>query len=100
MNPISETHTTSAPCGVTPSRTVSLINWSPSGLGATIQGWRPISVKTQPAALARNGVGMVHTAKRDNHFRSGTRPRRVSHSAVRANSMGIAMNPIIARKDQ
>ena len=50
----------------TPSATVSRMSGSPVGLGTTTHGWRPISVNTQPALLARNGVGMVSSAKREN----------------------------------
>ena len=82
------------------SGTVSRIIWSPVGFGTTTQGWRPISVNTQPALLARNGVGMPSSCNQENQRWSGTRPRRVSQSATSANSTGRASNPIMARNDQ
>ena len=56
----------------------------------------PISVNTQPALLARNGIGIVSRANQENHLRSGMRPRRVSHSATTANNTGMAKRPIMS----
>ncbi len=56
------------------------------GLGATIQGWRPISVKIQPNSAARNGIGSAITPSLPNHGLSEIRPLRVYHSAARASS--------------
>src|SRR5690242_9104697 len=45
----------------------------------TDQGCRPISVKIQPTALARNGSAIEPSAAMVNHLPRGDRPRRNSH---------------------
>ena len=49
----------------------------PVGLGATIHGWRPISVKIQPKAEARKGVKIATTESLANHGLSMILPLRV-----------------------
>ena len=61
-----------------------------SGFGATTNGWRPISVKIQPAALAPKGARMPNTARRMSHGRPGTVPLRVAQSATSGGEGGEA----------
>ena len=92
----------------TPMSTVmrmSSVRGSPtdSGFGWTTQGWRPISVKIQPAEFARNGNGMAMSDRRANHVPAvpvGVRPFRVNSQASSAMPSEPAMRPIIARKLQ
>src|SRR5699024_876477 len=75
-----------------------------SGLGWTTQGWRPISVNTQPAEFARNGIGIDSTAyhwnRREPVVRAASPLPRVTHRAQRARIPLKAASPIIRRKDQ
>ena len=90
----------------TPGETAAAVNiktWSiplGSGLGATTNGWRPISVKIQPAALAPNGARIPNTARRMRPREAGTVPLRVAHSARRAARAATPPKPIIIRKPQ
>src|SRR6478735_11849726 len=74
----------------------------PLGLGATTHGCRPISVKIQPVALARNGVAMTAMdPTRSQRLSVGSsRPRRVFHQATTAPNEAMAPKPIIDRKPQ
>ena len=73
----------------------------PVGFGATTQGWRPISVKIQPKALATNGRGIMAMAvRRIQRFLGSRRPPRVIHQAPTAPKEARAPKPIIARKLQ
>ena len=71
-----------------------------SGLGTTTNGCRPISVKIQPAALARNGAATAPSPMPTPSREVGTRPRRVDHRATAATPAEIAPSPIISRKFQ
>src|SRR5699024_7199977 len=86
------------PCMVS-SRTVGS-----SGLGWTTQGWRPISVNTQPAELARNGIGIDsrvnHLKALDPVVRAASPLPRVAHRAQTATMALNPARPIIRRKDQ
>src|SRR5687767_5621751 len=73
---------------------------TPDGFGTTTNGCRPISVKIQPALLARKGVAMPASAAAGNHFPLGTRPPRVSHSIATPRPADRPPNPIISRKPQ
>ncbi|SIL87605.1 Uncharacterised protein [Mycobacteroides abscessus subsp. abscessus] len=97
---INDSQTVAAEWCETAMSTVSRIWSTPVGLGATTQGCRPISVNTQPALFARNGVGMARMESHANQRLPGIRPRRVTHSPASANSADPAASPIIARKDQ
>ena len=46
----------------------------------TIQGWRPFSVRIQPAVFMRNGRITAQTARRRNHFEVSAFLRRSSHT--------------------
>ena len=52
-----------------------------SGLGWTTNGWRPISVKIQPVALATKGAATASSEPYTPIREVGTRPFRVAHSA-------------------
>ena len=74
-----------------------------SGLGWTTQGWRPISVKIQPAEFARNGVGIAMRQIQLNSVPAlpvGTRPLRVNHQLAASRMPEPASRPIIARNAQ
>src|SRR3954464_3271710 len=55
-----------------------------SGCGWTTRGWRPISVKIQPDALATNGAPTASSEPWTPIRDVGTRPLRVAHSASAA----------------
>ncbi|GAB3807106.1 hypothetical protein GCM10027605_36720 [Micromonospora zhanjiangensis] len=66
----------------------------------TTQGWRPISVNSQPKQLAASGSSGRISAARSSHRLVGVRPRRCAHRAQAA--MAAAANPkvIMRRKVQ
>ena len=45
----------------------------------TIQGWRPLSVSSQPAVFIRNGAITNHGAISRNHLAFSSFLRRISH---------------------
>ena len=45
----------------------------------TTHGWRPISVKIQPAVLARIGSAIAHVVSRRNRRDRSSVPRQSSH---------------------
>ena len=60
--------------GINPAAVNIMTAGSPSGLGATTNGWRPISVKIHPRALPKNGARIPRIARFFNHLASGTVP--------------------------
>jgi pyruvate/2-oxoglutarate/acetoin dehydrogenase E1 component len=71
-----------------------------SGLGATTNGCRPISVKIQPAEFAMKGAAIPHRARRERNFDCGTVPFRVTMRAKTAAAAASAPKPIMMRKPQ
>ena len=51
----------------------------------TIQGWRPLSVKSQPAVFMRNGAMANHGAIKRNHLALARVLRRMSQTPHKAN---------------
>src|SRR5699024_2822406 len=84
----------------TPSAVSILTRSTPLGLGATTQGWRPISVKIQPAKFAKKGMGKAMRAMAESHFAPETRPLRLSHRPAAASAAEKAPKPIMSRNVQ
>src|SRR5262249_47147624 len=66
----------------------------------TIHGWRPFSVKNQPAVFIRNGVMTAHTPIAKNHFDRASVPLCTSQAPHRANSAISPARYAITRIDQ
>ncbi len=61
----------------------------------TTQGWRPISVKIQPAELPASISSGVAIAIRPNHFEVGARPLRVRNRISAAKNAASRPKPIM-----
>ena len=85
----------------TPSA-VSMRTWEVGSarLGATTQGWRPISVKSQPKEQATKGSHAVRRAAAPRRGSDTRRPERVSHRAAAPMAAEARPRPIMRRKDQ
>ncbi len=66
----------------------------------TIQGWRPISVKIQPAEIPKSGKSTMVALAMEANLPFGVRPPRKAHSAQSAYRAAIMPRPIIRRKPQ
>jgi hypothetical protein len=60
--------------------TVGEIPFLVSMMPCTIHGWRPLSVRNQPAVFIKNGSTAAHTATHRNRRDAASFPRRISHS--------------------
>ena len=66
-----------------------------------IHGWRPISVKIQPIALAMNAAGMpAHNASIRSHFCRVSEPRMWNHTASPPIKIMRNPSPTMIRNDQ
>src|SRR5580698_6326369 len=66
----------------------------------TVHGWRPSSVNSQPAVLARNGSAIPHMQARRNQRPTGARLRRLNQRPATESREARKPNPIINRKVQ
>src|ERR1700751_12963 len=66
----------------------------------TIHGWRPLSVKSQPAVFIRNGVTTAHTDSQRNNLEVRSLPRWSNQPPHNANSRTSDPRPAITRIDQ